>query len=57
MRIVHLFVGYAHVILCHFFSSFWSQGLAATSACVASWTFLFTFLDKTLTDSLAEPEP
>ena len=40
--IVHLFVSYAHVNLCHFFSSSWCQGLAATSACGSSWTFLFT---------------
>ena len=44
MVIVHLFVSYAHVNLCHFFSSFWCQGLAAASACGSSWTFLFTFL-------------
>ena len=43
MLIVHLFVGYAHVNLCHCFSSSWYQGLAATSACGSSWTFLFTF--------------
>ena len=43
MLIVHLFVSYAHVNLCHFFSSSWCQGLAATSACGSSWTFLFTF--------------
>ena len=41
--IVHLFVSYAHVNLCRFFSSSWCQGLAATSACGYSWTFLFTF--------------
>ena len=44
MLIVHLFVSYAHVNLCHFFSSSWCQGLAAASACGASLTFLFTFL-------------
>ena len=33
-----------HTIICHFFSSSWCQGLAATSACGSSWTFLFTFL-------------
>ena len=44
MRIVHLFVSYAHVNLCHFFSSSLCQGLAATSACGSSWTFLLTFL-------------
>ena len=43
MLIVHLFVSYAHVNLCHFFSS-WCRGLAAASACGFSWTFLFTFL-------------
>ena len=41
--IVHLFVSYAHVNLCHFFSSSWCQGLTAASACGSSWTFLFTF--------------
>ena len=44
MLIVHLFVSYAHVNLCHFFSSSWCRRLAATSACGSSWTFLFTFL-------------
>ena len=44
MLIVHLFVSYACVHLCHCFSSFRYQGLAATSACGSSWTFLFTFL-------------
>ena len=43
MLIVHVFVSYAHANLCHFFSSSWCQGLAATSACGSSWTFLFTF--------------
>ena len=32
MLIVHLFASYAHVNLCHFFSSSWCQGLAAASA-------------------------
>ena len=45
MLIVHLFVSYAHVNLCHFFSSSWCQGLAATSACGSSWTFLFTLFN------------
>ena len=45
MRIAHLFVSYAHVNLCHVFSSSWCQGLAATSACSSSCTFLFTFLN------------
>ena len=40
--IVHLFVSYAHVNLCYFFSSSWRQRLAATSACGSSWIFLFT---------------
>ena len=44
LLIVHLFVSSAHFNLCHFFSSSWRQGLAATSACGFSWTFLFTFL-------------
>ena len=43
MLAVHLFVRYAHINLCHCFSSSWYQGLAATSACGSSWTFLFTF--------------
>ena len=46
MLIVHLFVSYAHVNLCHFFSSSWCQGLAATSACGSSWTFLLTFFGE-----------
>ena len=41
--IVHLFVSYAHVNLCHVFSSSSYRGLAAASACGSSWTFLFTF--------------
>ena len=45
MLIVRLFVSYAHVNLCHFFSSSWCRALAAASACGSSWTFLFTFLD------------
>ena len=44
--IVHLFVSYAHVNLCHFFSSSWCRELAAASACGSSWTFLFTFLHE-----------
>ena len=44
MLIVYLFVGYAHVNLCHIFSSSWCRGLAAASACGSSWTFLFTYL-------------
>ena len=44
MLIVHLFVSCAHVNLYHIFSSSWCQGLAATSVCGSSWTFLFTFL-------------
>ena len=43
MLIVHVFVSYAHVNLCHLFSSSWCRGLAAASACGSSWTFLFTF--------------
>ena len=44
MLIVHLFVSYAHVNLCHVFSSSWCRELPAASACGSSWTFLFTFL-------------
>ena len=43
MLVVHLFVCYAHVSLCHFSSSSWCRGMAAASACGSSWTFLFTF--------------
>ena len=32
-----------HTLICVTFSSSWCQGLAATSACGSSWTFLFTF--------------
>ena len=42
--IVHLFVSYAHVNLCHFFSSSWCRGLAAASACGSSLTFLIIVL-------------
>ena len=34
---------FAHVNLTHFFSSSWCQGLAATSTCGSTWTFLITF--------------
>ena len=44
MLIVHLFVSYAHVSLCHFLSSSWCRGFAAASACSSSWTFLFWIL-------------
>ena len=44
MVIVHLFVNYAHVNLCHFSLPPGNQGLAATSACDSFWTFLFTVL-------------
>ena len=44
MRIMHLFVSCMRVGLCRFFSFSWRRGLAATSACGSSWTFLFTFL-------------
>ena len=42
--IVHLFVCYAHVNLCHFFSSSWCRQLAVASACGPSLTFLLTIL-------------
>ena len=42
--IVHLFVSYADVNLCHFFSSSGCQGLAATSAYGSSWTFLSDYI-------------
>ena len=51
MLIVHLFVSYAHVNLCHFFSSSWCRGLAAASACGSSWTFLFTMFVSGLVSS------
>ena len=41
--IMHLFDSYAYVSLCHFFSSSWCQGLAATYAYGSSCTFMFTF--------------
>ena len=44
MLIVHLFVRYAHVNLCHFFLSSWCQGLAATSACCSACISMFTCL-------------
>ena len=43
MLIVHLFVNYALINLCHFFPSSWCRGLAAASAYGFSWTFLKTF--------------
>ena len=43
MLVVRLFVSYARVGLCRFFSSSWCRGLAATSACGSSWAFLLTF--------------
>ena len=46
MLIVQLFVSYAHVNLCRFFSSYWCRGLAAASACGSSWAFLFALLEK-----------
>ena len=44
MLIVHLLAMHT-LIRCHLFSS-WGQGLAATSTCGFSWTFLFTILEK-----------
>ena len=48
MLIVHLFVSYSHVNLCHFFSSSWCRGLAAASACSSSCPFsiLITLLGE-----------
>ena len=40
MLIVHLFVNYAYVNLCHFF---WCRGLAAASACGSSGLFCLPF--------------
>ena len=37
MLIVHLFVSYAHVNLCHVFSSSWWRGLAPGLFCVPLW--------------------
>ena len=42
MLIVHLFFSYAHVNLCHFFSSSYFRELAAASACGFSVYFLFS---------------
>ena len=44
MRIVHLFVYFARVNFCLFFSSSWCLGLAAASDCGSPWTVLLTFL-------------
>ena len=44
LLIVHLFVSYAHVKLCHLISSVWCRGLAAAFACGSSCFFLFFFL-------------
>ena len=54
MLIVHLFVSFAHVNLCHFFSSSWCWGLAAASACGSSWTFLFFFKSGDITIELVK---
>ena len=54
--IVHLFVSYAHVNLCHFFSSSWCLGLAAASACGSSWTFLFTFFQWRLEENRTDKD-
>ena len=56
MLVVHLFVIYAHVNLCHFFSSFWCQGLAAASACGSSWTVPFTFCTVKFSQELLDKE-
>ena len=45
------FVSYAHINLCHFFSSSWCRGLAVASACGSSWTFLFTLLTCFMVDA------
>ena len=45
MLIVHLFVSYAFINLCHVFSSSWYRGLTAASVCGSSRTFLFTLLE------------
>ena len=41
MLIMHLFVSYAHVNLCHFFSSSWCRGLAAASTLLVALPGLF----------------
>ena len=41
--LVHLFVCFAHVSFCSFFSSSWCQGLAAVCDCGTPWIFLLTF--------------
>ena len=51
-----MFVSYAHVNLCHFFSSSWCRGLAAASACGSSWTFLFTFMESDESESPSAQE-
>ena len=49
-----LFVSYAHVNLCHFFSSSWCRGFTAASACGSSWTFLFPFFSSTYTPTIQD---
>ena len=48
MLVVHLYVSYAHVNLCHVFSSSWCKEVTATSAGGSFRTFLFTFFIKKL---------
>ena len=48
--VVHLFVSYAHVNLCHFFSSSWCRWLGEASVCGSFLTFLFTFFYQSLSN-------
>ena len=48
MLIVHLFVSYAYVNLCHFVSSTWCRGLAATSSCGLSDFSIYLFTPPSL---------
>ena len=42
--VLHLFVNYAHIDLCHFFSSSWCRGWAAASACGSSDFSIYLFV-------------
>ena len=53
MLIVHLFVSYAHVNLCHFFSSSWCQGLDVTSACGSSFCLPFLIINEEMRKNMS----
>ena len=51
-----LFVSYAHIYLCYFFSSSLCRELTAASVCGSCLTFLFTFLYEYFNSSHFEPQ-